>query len=372
MEIKEVLKETLGNFKQELLNEVNNTVEEKLKVVTPEMVKKVLHEMQLGNVKEVPGMSKDVKKNVHELFKAVFLKDYAVAKALSEGVDSAGGYLVPEEFLAKVIDLVTEEYGIVRPRATTYTMTRDTLNIPTISSKPSFTWVTEGNAISSGQPQFGQLTLTAVKAGLIIPVTLELFEDSAINLTDLIANIFANALGEAEDTQALTGTGSPFTGVFGNANVNTVTLAATKTAFTDVTADDLINLMYAVPSKYAKNGVFILNRSILPIIKKLKDNNGAYIFDPKDKTLFGYPVLESDAMPEAAASAANTPFIIFGDLKEIALGMRKEMSITLADQATVGADNLFEKDMVAFKATIRHAIAVQQPKAFAVLKTAAA
>ena len=369
--IKELLKEGLSEFKGEFLKEVDEVVETKVKAVTPEVVKQIIHEMQIGQVNKVPEMSKDTKKDMNKFFRALFEKDFVSAKALSEGTDSAGGYLVPEEFSAKIIDLVTEKYGVVRPKATIQQMSSDTLNFPTITSKPKLSWVNEGSTIPSDQPQYGQIVLVAKKASLIIPVTNELLSDSKVDLSSMIADIFAWAQGYSEDEQSLAGTGSPFVGVFGNANVNTVTMDSTKTNFTDVTADNLLDLVYAVPAMYAGNSVFILNREVLAVIRKLKDNNGQYIFDPRDKTLFGYPVLESDVMPGLAASAADTPFVIFGDLSEILLGDRLQMSIALADQATVGSNNLFEQDMTAFRVVIREAIAVRQPKAFAVLKTAA-
>ena len=362
MEIKEVVKNALEEFKGEML--------ETVKTFTKNEIKRMLEEMKIGKVDVAPDLSAGEKKDLKAFFKAVIERDVTVAKALSEGTDSAGGYLVPEEFLAKVLD-IAKDVGYIRKLGTVVTMKRDTLNIPVLSAKPSVSWVGEAGTINPAQPTFGQAALVAKKAGIIVPITSELLEDSGVDLINLLAKIFAEAFAEGEDDQAFTGDGTVFTGVLSDTNVNTVTMTSGKTSFSDVTADDLINLVAAVPSRAAMNGRFVMHRTILAKIKTLKDGNGTYLFDPKDRTIWGYPVITSDVMPSLSETAADTPFIIFGDLSYIYLGDRKQMSVALADQATIGSDNLFEKDMIAVRAIERIAINVAMPNAFAVLKTAA-
>ena len=351
---------------KEALNEVKEELTNVVKTVTKKELENMIKEKRIA----VPEYDGETRKDVKSFFKALVSRDYIALKSLSEGTDSAGGYLVPEEFSNKVLDIASD-VGYLRRLGTVLNMGSDTLNVPKLSSKPSVSWVSEGGQISTGDPAFGQVQLTAKKASLIVPVTTELFEDSAVDLTALLSKIFAEALTSAEDTQAFTGDGTVFTGILGDSNVNTVTMSSGKTGFTDITADNLINLIAAVPSRVAERSAFFMNRGILAIIKSLTDGSGNYLFDPKDKTIWGYPVYTIESMPAVTDSAADTAFIAFGDPSYLYLGDRRQMSVALADQATVGSDNLFEKDMIAVRVTERVAIAVAMSNAFAVLKTAA-
>jgi len=366
MEVKELVQELKGD----LIEAVKDDVVETVKVVTKAEVEKILQEIQMGKVQTVPNLSEGERKDIREFFKALLAKDLIALKALSEGTDSEGGYLVPDEFRAQVLDIAKDvgylrKYGVVLP------MTGDTLKIPKIASKPSVSWVAESGVIGTSEPSFGILTLTAKKAGVIVPVTQELFQDSKVPVDTLLAKLFAEAFAEAEDTQGFTGDGTVFTGVLNASGVNTVTMGAGDTAFTNVTADDLINLIAAVPSKVANKSMFVMHRTVFAYIKTLKDGSGNYLFSPADKTIWGYPVLTLDVMPSLSDSGANKPFIIFGDISYIYMGDKGQMSVAIADQAVVGGQSMFERFSLAIRAVERVAIGIAMDNAFAVLKTAA-
>ena len=126
-----------------------------------------------------------------------------------------------------------------------------------------------------------------------------------------------------------------------------------------------------------------MHRTILSYIRKLKDDEGRYIYVPplgrEPATVNGYPIVKAEAFPSKADSAANTPFVLFGNLKKAAwVGYKGSMRVKLADQATVrntadDADlNLFEQDMTALRVVERVGYVVVLPKAVSVLKTASA
>ena len=99
-----------------------------------------------------------------DFMKNVLLHDSAELKQMSEGTDSEGGYLVPEEFLPTLVRLV-EVYGLVRRGATVIPMSRDELNMPSLASGITTYWVGENSSITSSQPVFGQVKLVAKKVG---------------------------------------------------------------------------------------------------------------------------------------------------------------------------------------------------------------
>ena len=356
--IKDELKDVLGSFKEDVATLIDKKITERF------------DKEEIGRIKQMLPLSKGEQKDIATFFKALIQRDFITAKALSEGTDSAGGYLVPEEFRAGVIDIMND-VGYTRKYGTVIRMNRDVLNIPKTTAKPSVSWVAEGNQISTGQPTFGQVQLTAKKAGVIVPVTTELFEDSAEDINAILFKYFAEAFATAEDNQAFQGDGTVFTGILAVSGTNAVTMGSGETSFANISADDLMDLIAAVPSRVAANGKFIMHRTVFALIKKLTDGSGNYLFDPADKTIWGYPVITADEMPSTSDDAADTAFVIFGDPSYLYLGDRRQMTIALADQATVGSDNLFEKEMIAVRATERVAISVAMPNAFAILKTAA-
>ncbi|MDP4236926.1 MAG: phage major capsid protein, partial [Bacteroidota bacterium] len=135
-----------------------------------------------------------------------------------EGTNSAGGYLVPEEFFADVIFLLNE-FGFARKYCAQVSMRSNVLNVSTLAGKPSVTWTDENTAIPSSKATFGRLTLTAKKLAAIYPISNELLDDANIDIYNTIVRIFTNVFAQEEDTQVFCGSGSPFTGILNTSGV---------------------------------------------------------------------------------------------------------------------------------------------------------
>ena len=126
---------------------------------------------------------------------------------------------------------------------------------------------------------------------------------------------FATAFGIAEE-QAFcvgTGTGQP-TGIF---TANGGTVGVTAASATAITADELINLIYSLKSPYRRNAKFLMNDATVSMIRKLKDKNDAYLWQPslqagEPDRLLGYELYTSPYVPTAAAGALT---VAFGDFK---------------------------------------------------------
>ena len=114
------------------------------------------------------AVDKETEKDVRMLCKALLDGDRMAAKALSEGTDNAGGYLVPDEFVARV-DEMTLEYGLVRQFANVFNVSSKTINIPKLTDEPTVVWVSEGGVISTGQLSSGRLQITIKYAGIMSP-----------------------------------------------------------------------------------------------------------------------------------------------------------------------------------------------------------
>ena len=196
-----------------------------------------------------------------------------VSNILQEGVDADGGYLVPEEYDNRLIDVLTEE-NIMRSLGHTIT-TSGEHKINIAATKPAAAWIEEGGALQFSDATFSQILLDAHKLHVAIKVTEELLYDNAFGLENYIINQFGKALANAEEDAFLNGDGSGKpTGLFVATGGGTV--AGTLSAA--IKSDDMLDLVYALKRPYRKNASFIMNDKTLAQLRKLKDNNGAYIW----------------------------------------------------------------------------------------------
>ena len=236
-----------------------------------------------------------------------------VSNILQEGVDADGGYLVPEEYDRRLIDVLDEE-NIMRGLATMIT-TSGQHKINIAATKPAAAWIEEGGALTFGDATFDQKYLDAFKLHVAIKVTEELLYDSAFNLENYIITQFGSALANAEEDAFLNGngTGKP-TGIFdavgGGHLLGTLTAA--------IKSDDVLDLVYGLKRPYRKKASFIMNDGTLASLRKLKDNNGAYIWQPSyqagepDRVL-GYAVHTSAYAPKDAISFGDYSYYNIGD-----------------------------------------------------------
>ena len=245
-----------------------------------------------------------------------------VSNVLQEGVDSDGGYLVPEEMDSRLLDVLTEE-NIMRNLGTKIT-TSGERKINIAATKPAASWIEEGGALSFGDATFDQIIMDAYKLHVAIKVTEELLYDNAFNLESYIIQQFGKAISNAEEDTFLNGDGNHKpTGLLTSATTGVTT------AGSSITADELISLVYSLKRPYRKNAAFIINDQTLAVIRKLKDANQAYIWQPSYQAgepdrLLGYALHTSPYMPTIAAGKA---VIAFGDYSYYNIGDRGTRSL---------------------------------------------
>jgi HK97 family phage major capsid protein len=138
----------------------------------------------------------------------------------------------------------------------------------------------------------------------------------------------------------------------------------TAAATTAITADEIINLIYSLKRPYRKNAVFLMNDATIAIVRKLKDNNGVYLWQPaltagEPDRLLGYPVYTSQYMPTVAAGSKS---IVFGDLSYYDIGDRGTRSFAELRELFAG------NGMIGFVAKERVDGKLVLPEAVKVLK----
>lgn len=247
-----------------------------------------------------------------DMLRAIRSNFKQVTDLLQEGVDTDGGYLVPEEYDSRLIDVLSEN-NIMRGLATKLT-TSGLHRINLTATKPAALWVEEGGQMPFDDATFNQISIDAYKLAVGVKITNELLYDNAFKLENYIIDQFGKALGNAEEDAFLNGDGNkkPL-GLFhkNGGAVQDVTTAKTGT----IEADDIINLIYALGRPYRQKAKFIMNDQTIAEIRKLKDGNGSYMWQPaltqgEPDRLMGYEVLTS---PFAPTIKAGDPAIAFGD-----------------------------------------------------------
>lgn len=234
-----------------------------------------------------------------------------VMNALQVGTDSEGGYLVPDEFEHTLVEALQEE-NIFRKLAHIIQTASGDRKIPVVASKGTASWVDEEGSITESDDSFGQVSIGAYKLGTLIKISNELLNDSVFPLEGYISKEFARRIGAKEEDSFFNGDGKPV-GIFhstGGAQVG-VTAASTSA----ITADEIIDLFYSLGAPYRKKAVWVLNDATVKSIRKLKDGNGNYLWQPAltadtPDTLLGRPVYTSTSVPTIASGAK---VIAFGD-----------------------------------------------------------
>ena len=234
---------------------------------------------------------------------------YDVKNTLSIGVDTEGGYLVPDEYEQRLIDALQEQ-NFFRQLATVITTSSGDRNIPVVSGHGEAAWMDENGLYQDSDDKFSLVTLGAYKLGTAIKVSDELLNDSVFDLEGYIATEFTRRIGTKEEEAFLVGDGTKKpTGVFQSAE-NSVTTAGANISF-----DDVMDLYHSLRIPYRKNAVWLLNDTTVKALRKVKDGNGNYIWQPSVQAgepdmILNRPYFTSSFVPDLTA---GNKVMAFGD-----------------------------------------------------------
>lgn len=281
---------------------------------------------------DLKNLSKDEK--IVNFFKALVyskndLASQQVLRALVEGTDSEGGYLVPEELRTEVFRILPD-VTVMRKLARVLPMSTDTLKLNTNTAKPTAYWTAEYQSKSTTSAEFGQVVLSPNDLVCLLPISEQLLADANINLVNFIVQLFSEAMGAAEDKAFFTGSGS---GQPRGINQESITQRTPNGASPSL--DDIIDLIDAIPQGALRSNsiAFVGNRSVKRAFRKVKDTTGDYIWrDGKGgvggggesirlpDTLYGYPFYEQNDLPDRQ--------LYFGDWSNYIIGDRQTMSVS--------------------------------------------
>ncbi|MPM87984.1 hypothetical protein SDC9_135085 [bioreactor metagenome] len=290
---------------------------------------------------------------------------YDVVNALQIGTDSEGGYLAPDEFERTLVTALEEE-NIFRKLAKVIQTSSGDRKIPVVTTHGSASWLDEEELIPESDEAFGQTSIGAFKLGTFIKVSDELLNDSVFDLQSYITSEFARRIGHKEEDAFFVGdaAGKP-TGIFhtsGGAQIGVTTAGSTA-----LTVDEVIDLFYSLKSPYRRNAVFVMNDSTVKAIRKLKDGQGQYLWQPAmtantPDSILNRPVYTSAYVPTIAAGAKS---IAFGDFGYYWIADRQGRSFKRLNElfATTGQIGFMATQRVDGKLILPEAIKVLQQKA---------
>ena len=297
------------------------------------------------------------------------------AKAMQEGVTSAGGALVPPEFHDSLINLI-ETHGLMRRLATVVPIGRDDASWPKIDSDVTVYAPGEGGSITASSPVLSVVPLVCKKIAALTAISSELAEDSAIAIGELVGGSMGRAFAKVEDQAGLLGDGTStyfgYTGVTGafqslaSYSAQTVSTAlgglvtAAGNTYAEITLGNFDQVVGVLPSQFDDGAVWVAHKYfyftvMLPRAQGVSSGiptvgSAAETLDgPRQYRYRGYPVEFSSVMPKTEAASQQCAFL--GNFKQgMYFGDRREF--TLAQSKDV----YFASDSIAIRATERFAL----------------
>jgi HK97 family phage major capsid protein len=298
-------------------------------------------------------------------------------KAMSVGSNPDGGYTVPIEIEQAIGERLTA-ISPIRQIAGQRTISANVYKKPFMTSGPAVGWVGETDArTQTTSPVLDQLSFPAMELYAMPAATATLLEDSAVNLDQWLASEVDQAFAVQEGTAFVTGDGTNKPKGF----LSYTTIANASWVWGDIgyiatgaagafpstnPSDVLVDLIYALKAGYRQNAVFVMNRKTQAAVRKFKDGQGNYLWQPPAvaggrASLMSFDVVEAEDMPDVAANSLS---VAFGDFGRGYLVVDRQGVTVLRDPFTA-------KPYVLFYTTKRVGGGVQDFDAIKLLKFAA-
>lgn len=233
--------------------------------------------------------------------------------------DDKGGYLVPDTFSTKVIELEKQYGELLQYVETMQTSTGETIYMPTLDDTTSeAALIAEDDEATEVDLTFGEFSIGSYDyTSGIFRISNKLIRDSRVDVVAMIQRSIASRFGRKKMKDATLGTGS------GQPQGIVTYLNATAGqriagAASAITFDNLLNLMDVLDSAYQTNGRFMFNKTTLKDLRILKDGQGRYIWQAPDArtgagaTIFDKPYFVNNYMSGVGATNLS---VVFGDFQ---------------------------------------------------------
>jgi HK97 family phage major capsid protein len=278
-------------------------------------------------------------------------KGVAIRKDVTEGIGSAGGFLVPTELENAILDL-RDSFGAFRRRARVWPMGSDSSVFPRRTGTAQAAFFGRGIPASQTNTGMDAVNLNAKRLGALLQLSSELAEDSIVDIVDYVANEIAWAFAEKEDDCAFNGDGtSNYSGMRGagplatDGNHNTALVTAPGT-FNLIAAVDMGNLVAQVRASALPRAAWFISVMGFGQTMLRLASSGGYLYtgevDGISTPFFnGYPVVLTQKLPLTATVNSGSAMMAFGDMYGAAvLGQRRGLTVARSDQRYLDTDQI--------------------------------
>jgi len=289
----------------------------------------------------------------------------AEARALAEGVDAQGGFMIPEFLASKVIDRVRNKAQVLRAGALTVPMQSDTLNLARLAGGNAAQWKAENDVVTDSDQTYERVTLKTHTVVCQQKLSVELFEDLSPEGSKTIENEIISALALALDYAALRGdpgaTAEQPRGIRNQAGVNLIDLGANGATPTDF--DFLIDAIAAIRDENGEASAAIMASRTLTTLDKLKDSTGQPLRQPE--VVANLTKLTSNQIPTnlAHGTSNDTSEVYVGGFENVLIGVRPSLSFRFR----VLNERYMDRLQVAFIAWLRADVALAHPEHLSVV-----
>ena len=291
------------------------------------------------------------------------------SNALEVGTPEKGGILCPPALEKRIQDILTQ-FSPMRNLATVTPINAQSLDIPVENTELAAAWVSEtGARNASTTPELSKVSIKAYEMYTMPQATQQMLEDSEVNIEEYLGNCIGRAFGKLEGPGWIAGTGDSVgtpTGIL-TGTPNYVATGRAGQWAASAAADSLLDMVYALKPEDRAMASFLMNRTTMAQVRKMKDGNGQYLWQPSNivgqpSSFAGFPVFEDENMPAIAAESLS---IAFGNWK-------RAYRIVDRRGLTILRDPYSSKPYVNFYATKRTSGKVTDKTAYVCLKFSAA
>lgn len=297
--------------------------------------------------------------------------DSYIAKALAAGDAQAGGFLVPQEYSAEIIELL-RPMTVLRQAGALVMPMRGSVDIPRLASGTSAGYIGENSNITKTEPTFGNIKATERKLAAVVPVSNDLIRLSNPKADALVRDDLVASMAVTEDSYFLRGVGggnSP-KGIRYWANSSNIAGSAGTSAANIET--DLKNLMQALMGNNVRmiKPVWIMSPRTKNALWILRDSNGNLVFpEIRDGKLWGYPVYATNQVPTTLGGGSDSELYLV-DMADVVIAENEQIMIDVSDVAAYhdGSNVIaaFSQDQTVIRAIARHDLVVRHDYSVAV------
>jgi len=281
-----------------------------------------------------------------------------IQKAAGEGVDSTGGFLVPEELMASII-VLREQFGVFRQECQVVPMGSDTLNWPRRTGGLTAFFTGENQAATESSASWDNVNLTAKKAAVLTRMSTEIDQDAVVSVADWLVGEIAYAFASKEDDCGFNGDGtSTYGGMRGitqlavDGSHNACKVTSSSATWTSMVLKDLTGPIGTLPQYAIGNAKWYMSQQafysiVATITAGAAGNRLDVLTNAIDRRLLGFPVSIAQKLPITTPGSGKAMFF-FGDLsKSSVMGDRRTVTIKRSDH------RYFENDQIGLLGTER-------------------